>query len=118
LVLFGCAGCKKIVKINVDQSLAPLTANTSPGKTVEWVATASGENFSVFWQPGLCEKDTPNPIPASYGKPAVCTVASQSFQNEDKSITYTYTLEGNVDGKPFRSPEYKMRVGPGGCPHC
>jgi hypothetical protein len=118
LFLFGFAGCKKIATINVDQSLAPLTATTSPGKTLEWVPIAPGETFDVSWQPGLCQKDTPNPIPASYGKPAVCIVAPQTYGSDKQWITYTYSFEGNVDGKPFRSPKYKMAVGPRGCKSC
>ena len=118
LVLFSFAGCKKVVKINVDQSLAPFTATSSPGQTLEWVATSPGKSFGVSWQPGLCEKGTPNPIPASYGKPAVCTVAPQTFGPEEQPITYTYSLEGNVDGKPFHGPEFSVMVAPRPCRHC
>ena len=118
LVLFAFAGCKKVVKITVDQSLAPITATTSPGATLEWVAAGRGESFNVFWQDGLCQKGTPNPIHGVYGKPAVCTVASQTFGSEKQPITYTFSFEGNVDGKPSRSPKYKMAVGPRGCKSC
>ncbi len=118
LVILGFAGCKKIVTINVDQSLAPLTATTSPGQTLEWVAVTRGETFNVSWQPGLCQKNTLNPIPASYGKPAICIVAPQVFGPDKHPITYTYSFDGEVDGQPTHSPKYKMAVGPGGCRSC
>jgi len=102
----------------VDQALAPITATTSPGQTLEWVAGAPGETFDVSWQPGLCQNGTPNPIPASYEKPARCTVAPQQFAKPDTLIVYTYVLNGIVEGKPYRSLQYKMAVGPGGCKSC
>jgi hypothetical protein len=118
VALLTFAGCKKIVRITVDQSLAPITATTSPGETLEWVADQPGESFDVSWQPGLCQNGTLNPIPASYGKPAMCTVAPQHFTEPDTMIPYTYVLSGNVKGRPFQSPKYKMAVGPGGCKSC
>lgn len=116
VAFFAFAGCKKIVRITVDQSLAPITA--SPGETLEWIAGQSGETFDVFWQPGLCQNGTPNPISASYGKPAMCTVAPQTYGYGNQSITYTYSFEGTVNGKRSHSPEYKMAVGPRGCKSC
>lgn len=115
LVAFaGC--CKKIVRITVDQSLAPITA--APGETLEWIAGQPGETFDVFWQAGLCQNGTPNPISASHEKPAKCTVAPQTYGSGNQSITYTYSFEGNAGGKRRHSPEYKMAVGPRGCTHC
>jgi hypothetical protein len=118
LLLLAFAGCKKIVKIQVDQSLAPITATTVAGATLEWTAAGRGESFDVSWQDGLCQKGTPNPIHASYGKPAICRVASQTFGSDKQPIIYTYSFDGKANGKPCPRPEYKMAVGPGGCRSC
>jgi hypothetical protein len=123
LILMGFAGCQKgiqekVVKIDVDPSLAPISPAPPPGKTVEWVATVPGESFAVSWQAGLCDKNTPNPIHATYEHPAMCTIAPQTFTKQ-QPILYYYCFKGKTpDGKPFESPQYKMAVGPGGCPHC
>lgn len=118
LVLFGFAGCKKVIKINVDRSLAPPIATTAPGETLEWVATESGETFDVVFQAGLCTQTSP--IRATYGHSALCTVATQTFGLSKQPILYyTYHLESPVDaGRVLRGPEYKVAIGPGHCPHC
>jgi hypothetical protein len=116
LILMGFAGCKKVVKIDVDRSLAPLSATTAPGETLEWVATAPDETFDVVFDSGLCTQKSP--IHASYGKSAVCTVGPQTFGPEKRQLLYTYSFEGDVGGKPFSSPKYMVRVAPGHCPHC
>jgi hypothetical protein len=134
LMLMGFAGCKKVVKIKVDQSLAPLSAVTHPGETLEWAASADGESFEVNFESGLCTQKSP--IRASYGNPAVCTVARQNFGPEKRPILYTYSIEGNVPGAAIRSAPatplpsppppgppppgtlYHVLVGPRGCPSC
>jgi hypothetical protein len=127
LILIGIAGCpknvqqvkQKVVEIEVDSSLAPITPAPPPGNIVEWVVTTPGESFAVSWQQGLCDKNTPNPIPASYGHPAMCTIGPQTFTKQQPVLDYTYCFQGKTpDGKPRESPKYMMRVGPGGCPHC
>src|SRR5882757_8323435 len=77
IILMGFAGCKKVIKINVDRTLAPPVATTAPGETLEWVATEPGETFDVVFQAGLCTQTSP--IRATYGHPALCTVAAQNF---------------------------------------
>jgi hypothetical protein len=120
----GFGGCQRsvqqeVVEIEVDPSLVPISPAPPPGKTVEWVATAPGESFEVSWQAGLCDRNTPNPIPATYGNPARCTIAPQTFTKEQPILDYTYCFRGKTpDGKPRESPQYKMSVGPRGCPHC
>jgi hypothetical protein len=118
------AGCQKrvqqkVVEIEVDSDLVPISPAPPPGKTVEWVVTTPGESFAVSWQPGLCDKNTPNPIPATYGHPARCTIAPQTFTKQEPTHDYTYCFKSKTpDGKPRDCPKYMMKVGPGGCPHC
>jgi hypothetical protein len=118
IILFNFAGCKKVVevRINVDPDLTLVSAIAAPGESLEWVATASDESFDVVFDSGLCTQKSP--IHATYKNPAVCTIAPQTFEREKRSITHTYRLEGNVDGKPFRSPNYSIVVVPKPCPHC
>ena len=135
LVLLGLTACKKVVKINVDQSLAPLSAITEPGKSLEWVALTPGESFDVNFESGLCTQKSP--IRASYGNPAICTVAPQTFGPQRQPIRYTYSIEGNgpgtaasplpgpprPGGAPPPSPppppmQYSVLVGPVHCPYC
>jgi hypothetical protein len=112
----GFAGCKKVIKIQVDESLAPLSATPPPGGILEWAAMAPGESFDVIFESGLCIQKSP--IHATYEHPAVCTVAPQKFGADKQPIFYTYRFEGNVDGKPLSSPTFKTAVGPHGCPWC
>ena len=134
LVLLGFTACKKVVKINVDQSLAPLSAITEPGKSLEWVALAPGESFDVNFESGLCTQKSP--IHATYGNPAICTVAQQTFGPQRQPIRYTYSIEGSRPeaaasrltappqsggAPPPTAPSptpYSVLVGPGHCPHC
>jgi hypothetical protein len=117
VILFSFAGCKKVIQINVEPSLAPLSAIATPGKTLQWVATASGESFDVVFDSGLCTQKSP--IHASYRKPAVCTIAPQTLGGEKGPTTiYTYSIEGNVDGRPFHGPKYNIMVGPARCKYC
>ena len=118
IILFNVAGCKKVaeVRINVYPSLTLVSAITAPGKNLEWVATASGESFDVVFDSGLCTQKSP--IHASYKNPAVCTIAPQPFGREKRPITYAYSLEGNVDGKPFHSQNYQIVVAPNACSEC
>ncbi|MGA9717232.1 MAG: hypothetical protein WBQ79_03045 [Acidobacteriaceae bacterium] len=123
LILMSFAGCchkiirQKAVEIEVDSNLGPISPAPPPGKTVEWVA-ADGASFAVSWQAGLCEKNTPNPIPATDGK-AKCTIASQTFTKQQPFFDYTYCIKGQRrDNNPRDCPKFMMRVGPGGCPHC
>jgi hypothetical protein len=115
IILVGLAGCRKAVKIDVDQSLAPFLTVVS-GQTLEWVATASDQSFTVDFDSGLCTQKSP--ISASYGHPAVCTVAKQHFGSGQQLIFYNYVYESTVNGKPIRSPKYRVAIGPGGCKHC
>ena len=114
IILVGLAGCRKAVRIDVDQSLAPSLTAVS-GQTLEWIATAPDQSFTVDFDSGLCTQKSP--ISASYGHPAVCTVAKQDFAS-GKPIFYTYFYEGTVDGKPVRSPKYRLAIGPGSCRFC
>ena len=115
IILVGLAGCRKAVKIDVDQSLAPLLTAVS-GQTLEWVVTAPDQSFTVDFDSGLCTQKSP--ISASYGHPAVCTVAKQHFGSGQQPIVYSYFYEGTVRGKPTRSPKYLIAIGPGGCRYC
>jgi hypothetical protein len=115
IMLVGLAGCRKVVKIDVDQSLAPLLTVVS-GQTLEWFATAPDQSFTVDFASGLCTQKSP--IAASYGHPAVCTVAKQNFGSGQQPIFYTYVYEGTLHGKPIRSPIYRVAIGPGGCRYC
>ena len=114
--LIGLSGCRKVIRIDVDQSLAPSTAVTAPGQTLEWVATSAGESFTVVPDPGLCAESSS--LDASYDRPAKCKVARQTFGSDKQPIAYGYFFEGHVHGKPTRSPKYMVRVGPGSCTHC
>ena len=123
LILMGFAGCRhkgfqhKVVEIEIGPNLGPISPAPPPGKTVEWVA-ADGANFAVSWQAGLCEKNTPNPIPAIDGK-AKCTIASQPFTKQQPFFDYTYCIKAKTpDGTPPECAKFLIRVGPGGCPHC
>jgi hypothetical protein len=127
LVLFGFVGCAKHVRIKIDPSLRPITAMASPGDTLQWAAATPSESFAVHWQQGLCQQGTPDPIPASYGKPAGCIVGPQNFQPADTAIEYTYTLEGNGGREAARAPGagggnpptvYTVAIGPRHCPSC
>jgi hypothetical protein len=116
LLLIGFAGCKKIVKVDVDEkTLAPLISTPPPGGTLEWTAMAQGESFDVSFEPGLCTQKSP--LHATYEHPAVCTIAPQAFKGDNQAIFYTYEISGNVEGKPTHMT-YRAAVGPGGCPHC
>ena len=114
-ILAGLAGCRKIVRIDVDQSLAPSLTAVS-GETLEWVATAPDQSFTVDFDSGLCTQK--GPITASYGHPATCTVAKQHFGSGQQLIVYSYFYESTVHGKPKRSPKYMIAIGPGSCRHC
>ena len=122
LILTGFAGCRKIVRINVDPNLAPIVAYTAPDRRLEWVATAPGQSFDVIFEAGLCTEKSP--IHATYEHPAVCTVAKQKFTDK-QPILYSYNLQGWKDGKPCpecRTPTFKVSVGPNIgpviCHHC
>jgi hypothetical protein len=115
IILVGLAGCRKALKIDVDQSLAPVLTAVS-GQTLEWVVSARDQSFTVDFDSGLCVQKSP--ISASYGHPAVCTVAKQDFGSGQQPIFYTYVYEGTLHGKPIRSPIYRVAIGPGGCRYC
>lgn len=116
LFLFLCTvGCKKTIRINVDPSLAPPSATTVAGATVEWNALSPGESFDVIFDSGLCTQKSP--LHASYGHPAVCTIAPQQFKAKDQLNFYDYSIEG-ANGQRPPCPKLRMAVGPGHCPHC
>jgi hypothetical protein len=49
----------------------------------------------------------------------MCTIARQHFTKEQPIRYYTYCFKDKTEnGKPCERPQYKMAVGPGGCPHC
>jgi hypothetical protein len=122
ILFFSFAGCKekeKVIRINivhVDQSLKPLSAIAAPGRTLQWVAMASGDSFDVVFQSGLCTQKSP--IHASYRKPAECTIAPQDFGRDKRPILYTYSLKGEVNGKPLEDPDYPILVAPDHCDYC
>ena len=117
IVCLAIVGCnqQQPLTINVDPTLAPVTTAVS-GQTLKWVSDSPDETFKVIFDPGLCTVS--GPITASYGHPAVCTVAPQTFAPGTKINVYTYVLDGTVNGKPTRSPKFKMAIGPGSCKHC
>ncbi len=116
LLIFSFAGCKKVIRINVDPSLAPLSATTVPGATLEWAATSRDESFDVVFDSGLCNQKSP--LHASYDRPAVCVVPLQQFGPGHEFIFYGYHIEGTVNGKPTRGPREMVAIGPTGCHQC
>jgi hypothetical protein len=116
IVLFSLAGCKKVIRINIDPSLAPLSAIATPRATLEWVATSPDESFDVVFDSGLCIQKSP--IHASYRQPAVCVVAPQQFSPGNQLIFYDYSAKGVVNGKPIQGPKERVAIGPRGCPGC
>lgn len=116
LLLIAFVGCKKTVEIDVDETLAPVSATPPPGGTIKWAAIAPGESFDVIFDPGLCTQKSP--IHATYGNPAVCTVAPQRFKEGKEPIFYKFHYVRYLDGKPIQSPPFPIAIGPHGCPWC
>jgi hypothetical protein len=119
LLLIGLAGCKKTVEIAVDEkTLAPIIPTPPPGGTLEWGAMTPGQSFDVIFDPGLCRQKSP--IHATYGHPAVCTVAPQQFGAGKEAIHYAYHIQPYQDGKPTPPPsqQFDLYIGPRGCPWC
>jgi hypothetical protein len=116
IILFGFAGCKKPIVINVDPSVGQLSAVVAPGDTLEWIATTAGESFDVVFDDStLCTQKSP--LHASYKNPAKCTIAPQTFVDKQPK-SYTYNLVVKEDGKPLPSPKYNILVAPGHCRYC
>jgi hypothetical protein len=117
LLLIGFAGCKKVIHVELDNSLAPVIPTPPPGGTIEWTAT-SGDFDVIFDGRSPCRE--PNPLQARNGGPAVCTVAREKSERDKKPIVYTYHFQRYVHGRPIGPPTqpYNLYIGPHGCPMC
>lgn len=116
LLFLSFAGCKKVVRIKVNRTLAPVSATATPGATLEWVALSPGEEFDVKVDSGLCTQKSP--LHASYGHPATCIVPPQQFGPGNEPNYYNYSIDGTVDGTPFHGSNQVVSIGPKHCPGC
>lgn len=117
LLLIGVAGCKKVVQVELDNSLAPIIATPPPGGTIKWTAP-SGDFDVIFDQSDPCRE--PSPLQARNGSPAVCTVARPESGRGKNPIRYPYHYQRMVRGRPSGPPSqpYNLFVGPHGRPMC
>lgn len=117
LLLICFTGCKKVIQVELDQSLAPIIATPPPGGTIKWTA-ASGDFDVIFDNASPCKETSP--LQARNGNAAVCTVARQKFGRGKEPISYSYHYQRIVGGRPSGPPTqtYNLLIGPHGCPMC
>jgi hypothetical protein len=101
LVLSGLAGCvRKPIAIYVNQNLT-LNGYVEPGQVLEWrVSSPQSPPFKFKPEPHFCSEVKEL---ATYGSPAKCVVAPQSYTDGARMNVYSYELQPVEASGQFRS---------------
>src|SRR5258708_39129637 len=101
-ILVGCG--KKPIAIYVNQNLT-LNGYVEPGQVLEWrVSSPQSPPFRFKPESGFCAavKEL-----ATYGSPAKCVVAPQSYRDGVQMNVYTYELESPESTERFPASKQK-----------
>jgi hypothetical protein len=98
----GCAVKRRVATSVSDTGVIELTPYHTPiiyifaGQVLKWRPNSGA--ITLTFDQGLCKESAP--VPGTPDRPAVCTIADQTFQN-DKPNIYKLTVSGS-DGVSFQ----------------